>query len=79
MPKYIMQVSQFQTRDWIIEVEADSVENAREVAQYAFDEQEGYFYSDTQGLLDVREIESPHSALEFEDIKVKKESLTLKA
>lgn len=57
MPKFRFKAEQTRTQNWIIEVEAETEEAARETVDYAFDEDHGFFHEDTEGVESVTVIE----------------------
>lgn len=70
MSKYIFNVSQHRTQNWVIAVDADSEEDARATVLYGFDEDHGFFHEDTEGLTVLKD-DGPVSdfgPLEFNDI-----------
>lgn len=50
MPKFRFNVSQQRTQNWVLEVEADTEDAAKETVLYGFDDDHGFFYEDTEGL-----------------------------
>ena len=50
MPKFIFNASQTRIQNWVVEVEADTEENAQETLLDGFDDDHGFFYEDTEGL-----------------------------
>lgn len=57
MPKFRFKGEQTRTQTWILEVEAETEEAARETLQYAFDEDHGFFHEDTEGVESVTVID----------------------
>lgn len=69
MSEYTFKVSQIRKQNWTVTVEAESEEAARETVKYGFDDDHGFFYEDTQGLV-VVEDDGPigeYEGLVFED------------
>lgn len=50
MSKFKFEVSQVRTQNWVIEVEAETEDAARETLFYGFEEEHGFFIEDTEGL-----------------------------
>lgn len=57
MPKFRFKGEQTRTQTWILEVEAETEAAARETANYAFDEDHGFFHEDTEGMESVTVID----------------------